>query len=185
MPTYSQSTVFFTEAPTPWGAFVGSFSCEGLFALDFPGNEPGLLTEPNHLPDKVHRYWEATCAALADCLVGHPIRQMPPLDLRDGTEFQRRVWSQLKKLRPGSTLSYQELAHAVGAPKAARAVGAACGANPIPVLIPCHRVLTSTGALGGFSGGLEWKRRLLQIEGITFLNSTTPSKDPELVLDLA
>jgi len=72
----------------------------------------------------------------------------------------------LRKIKPGSTRSYSELAGAVGKPQAARAVGGACGANPIPVLIPCHRVLAANRKIGGFSGGLEWKRRLLEREGV-------------------
>lgn len=66
----------------------------------------------------------------------------------------------------GETKSYGEIAMELHRPLASRAVGGACGANPIPVLVPCHRVLAANGRLGGFSGGLEWKRRLLAIEGI-------------------
>lgn len=90
---------------------------------------------------------------------------LPPLDLHGGTTFQQRVWQELRKIPPGRTRSYAEVAAAVGSPQAARAVGGACGANPIPLLVPCHRVLASGGRLGGFSGGLDWKRRLLALEG--------------------
>ena len=83
-----------------------------------------------------------------------------------GTEFQQRVWSALKEIPSGETRSYGEVAASIRSPKATRAVGSACGANPIPVLIPCHRVLASGGRLGGFSGGLDWKRRLLMVEGV-------------------
>lgn len=67
----------------------------------------------------------------------------------------------------GATMSYGEIAAKLNNPRASRAVGGACGANPIPLLVPCHRVLAANGRLGGFSGGLDWKRRLLAIEGIT------------------
>lgn len=70
------------------------------------------------------------------------------------------------RIPPGETRSYGEIAAALGQPLASRAVGGACGANPIPVLVPCHRVLAANGRLGGFSGGLDWKRRLLAIEGV-------------------
>jgi len=70
------------------------------------------------------------------------------------------------KLAPGRTKSYGEIARAIGKPKAVRAVGGACGANPIPVLVPCHRVLAAHGKIGGFSSGLAWKRELLKREGI-------------------
>ena len=68
----------------------------------------------------------------------------------------------------GQTRSYGEIARAIGRPKGMRAVGGACGANPIPVLVPCHRVLAAKGKLGGFSGGLDWKRTLLEREGVRF-----------------
>ena len=89
---------------------------------------------------------------------------LPPLDLSAGTEFQKEVWRALLKIRMGETMSYGEVARAIGKPKALRAVGGACGANPIPVFVPCHRVLAANNKLGGFSSGLQWKRRLLEIE---------------------
>jgi O-6-methylguanine DNA methyltransferase len=90
---------------------------------------------------------------------------MPPLDLCAGSEFQRRVWRALRRIPPGRTATYGQIAQAIGHPRAVRAVGGACGANPIPVLIPCHRVVAAGGGLGGFSGGLAWKRLLLAREG--------------------
>lgn len=88
-----------------------------------------------------------------------------PLDLASATPFQRKVWAELRRIPSGTTLGYRELARRVGAPRAARAVGQAVGANPIPIVIPCHRVIRSNGALGGFSAGLEIKRWLLHHEG--------------------
>lgn len=72
----------------------------------------------------------------------------------------------MKKIKPGNTRSYGEIARSIGKPKAVRAVGGACGANPIPVLIPCHRVLAANRKIGGFSGVLEWKKTLLSREGV-------------------
>ena len=86
-----------------------------------------------------------------------------PLD-PDGTEFQRQVWKALLDIPYGETTSYGELAQTIDRPKAARAVGAANGANPIPIVIPCHRVIGSTGALTGFGGGLPTKQWLLAHE---------------------
>ena len=83
-----------------------------------------------------------------------------------GTEFQKSVWNALRKISPGKTKSYGEIAKAIGKPKAVRAVGGACGANPVPVLVPCHRVLAANKKLGGFSGGLDWKRKLLAREDV-------------------
>jgi O-6-methylguanine DNA methyltransferase len=104
-------------------------------------------------------------AALKSILAGRAPKQLPPLDLT-GTDFQKSVWRALQKISPGQTKSYGEIARAIGRPKAVRAVGGACGANPVPVLIPCHRVLAANGKLGGFSGGLDWKRVLLAREGV-------------------
>jgi O-6-methylguanine DNA methyltransferase len=90
---------------------------------------------------------------------------LPPLDLSGGTGFQQRVWRALRRIGWGRTKSYAQVAEAIGSPTAVRAVGGACGANPIPVLVPCHRVLAANLRLGGFSGGLNWKRTLLAREG--------------------
>jgi methylated-DNA-[protein]-cysteine S-methyltransferase len=82
----------------------------------------------------------------------------------DGTEFQRRVWDELRAIPYGETRSYAELARALGKPGAARAVGSANARNPITVIVPCHRVIGSSGDLAGFSGGVERKRLLLDLE---------------------
>jgi len=95
---------------------------------------------------------------------GQPVRFTVPLDLRAGTAFQQAVWRTLRKIPRGETRSYAWVARKIGKPKAARAVGAACGANPVPIIVPCHRVVASDGSLGGFGGGLPLKRRLLALE---------------------
>jgi methylated-DNA-[protein]-cysteine S-methyltransferase len=86
-----------------------------------------------------------------------------PLALR-GTPFQLSCWNALREIGYGETRSYSEIARVIGRPAAVRAVGAANGANPIPIIIPCHRVIGSSGALTGFGGGLDVKRRLLDFE---------------------
>lgn len=89
-----------------------------------------------------------------------------PIPVRfHGTDFQRRAWEALRRIPAGKTWSYRRLAEELGDPKATRAVGAANGQNPIPVVVPCHRVIGSDGSLTGFGGGLERKRWLLQHEG--------------------
>ncbi|MFA6009106.1 MAG: methylated-DNA--[protein]-cysteine S-methyltransferase [Desulfobacteraceae bacterium] len=90
-----------------------------------------------------------------------------PLHL-SGTPFQKSVWSELIKIPFGETRSYQDIAKAVGSPSASRAVGSACGKNPVPIVVPCHRVITKSGGLGGYSGGLGIKKTLLKIEGLSF-----------------
>lgn len=89
-----------------------------------------------------------------------------PLDPQ-GTDFQKQVWQQLLKIPYGQTISYGEQAQRLGRPQAARAVGAANGKNPIGIIIPCHRVIGASGHLTGFAGGLEVKRQLLDLEGIS------------------
>ena len=86
------------------------------------------------------------------------------LNLR-GTEFQRAVWNELLRIPYGATITYAELARRIGKPSAIRAVGAANGANPVPVIVPCHRVIGSNGTLTGYGGGIERKQWLLALEG--------------------
>ena len=83
-----------------------------------------------------------------------------------GTEFQRAVWNALLEIPYGETRSYSEIARAIGRPDAVRAVGTANGANPIPIIIPCHRVIGANGSLTGFGGGLDVKRQLLMLEAL-------------------
>lgn len=83
-----------------------------------------------------------------------------------GTDFQQKVWQEINKIPYGQTVSYQEIAKAIGSPKAVRAVGTSVGKNPFGIIVPCHRVLASNGSLGGYAGGLESKKLLLKIENI-------------------
>lgn len=82
----------------------------------------------------------------------------------DGTEFQRAVWHAMAAVPYGETRSYAQLARAAGRPRASRAVGSACGRNPLPIVVPCHRIVTSDGQLGGYSGGVNIKAELLELE---------------------
>lgn len=91
--------------------------------------------------------------------------KMPPLDLR-GTPFQLEVWNALIAIPPGETRTYGEIAREIGRPTAVRAVGQACGANPVGYVVPCHRVLGANQALTGYAGGLPTKKKLLQREGV-------------------
>jgi len=83
-----------------------------------------------------------------------------------GTEFERKVWKALQGIPYGKSKSYGELAKQIGKPEASRAVGQAAGKNPVPIIIPCHRLLAANGKIGGFSMGLQEKRKLLSLEGI-------------------
>lgn len=154
--------------PTSEGEFIATYSPTGLTGLSFPGRgEKARHEEKNLTPDQ--RNWhKLTVVAVANVLAGKDPGELPPLDLTGTTSFQRRVWEIMRGIPLGKTLSYGEVAEAVGRATAVRATGGACGANPIPLLIPCHRVLAAHGGLGGFSGGLDWKRKLLAIEGVTY-----------------
>jgi O-6-methylguanine DNA methyltransferase len=159
-----KSTLQTCAVPTSDGTFVAYYSEKGLARLDFPSGKPPRCGEPT---GEARAWHKVTERAVNQAMRGEPILEMPPLDLSKGTEFQRQVWSALQKISCGKTKTYTEIATSVRKPKAARATGSACGANPIPLLIPCHRVLASGGKLGGFSGGLDWKRKLLQRENVT------------------
>ncbi len=112
----------------------------------------------------------ATAKAAIDRYLNDGARLKLPVDLADGTPLQRMVWLEIARIPHGETISYTTLAERVGFPRAVRAVASACGANPVPLVIPCHRVLAKDGTLGGFSlGGVEIKEILLGKETPTHL----------------
>ncbi|MCW5554451.1 MAG: methylated-DNA--[protein]-cysteine S-methyltransferase [Verrucomicrobiae bacterium] len=149
------------------GTFMALYSSKGLVGLNFPARrgttKPGAA---GAVPEVIRKWHSTTSVALKRALTGKSPRELPPLDVSSGTNFQQAVWRELCRLKTGETCSYGELARRIGRPNAGRAVGGACGANLIPVLIPCHRVLAANQKPGGFSGGLDWKRKLLEREGV-------------------
>jgi len=124
----------------------------GVSRIEFV-RRSGSATLPYDLEAQLKRYFS-----------GQRVRFRVPLDWSGATAFQRKVWRVLRRIPYGETRSYAWVAQQIGCPRAARAVGAACKANPIPILVPCHRVVRSDGGLGGFSGGLARKRALLRLE---------------------
>jgi methylated-DNA-[protein]-cysteine S-methyltransferase len=136
--------------------------------LGLVGSEAGLnrvLWSANGLPDESCAVLEAAAAQLDAYFAGDLIEFDLPLDL-DGTDFQRQCWLALATIPYGQTVSYGEQARRLGlGPDAARAVGAANGQNPLPLVLPCHRVIGADGSLTGFGGGLHLKRFLLEHEG--------------------
>ncbi len=129
----------------------------GIAELRFPGAPPGELAAPTPIVEKLAR-------ELGEYFQGGRTTFDLPL-LLQGTAFQIAVWEELRKIPYGTAITYGELAATVGRPRSARAVGQAVGANPVPIVIPCHRVLPISGGLGGFGPGTDWKRRLLDLEG--------------------
>jgi O-6-methylguanine DNA methyltransferase len=141
---------------TPAGVFRATFSPRGLRGLAFPAGHNGMAATTGP--------WGSMLAAELDAYLRGELTEFTvPLDLR-GTPFQLRVWEELRHIPYGETRSYLEVAVAIGTADRVRAVGAANGANPVPVIVPCHRVIGSDGRLVGFGGGLGWKRRLLDVE---------------------
>ena len=151
----------YTYMASPLGALLLVRDGTGLRQIVFAKN--GGPAEPQ--PD-----WQEDSAAfreVATQLKAYFAAQLRTFDLPlapEGTPFQQLVWGELLKIPYGETISYGELAHRIGNPKASRAVGLANGSNPIPIVIPCHRVIGSNGKLTGYGGGLPIKEKLLALE---------------------
>lgn len=116
----------------------------------------------NQLPPNAHT--EEAVSQLVEYFQGERTEFDLRIDVQQGTDFQRQVWKELHTIPYGSIVSYRELATAIGNAKAVRAVGRANGMNPIPIIVPCHRVIGSDGLLTGYALGLELKQRLLNLE---------------------
>ena len=144
------------RAPIGWLTIEASD--QGVFGLSFGERGPAQAA----VSALARAHLEAARQALADYFAGRP-PSLPALDLQ-GSDFQRLVWRALLDIPWGEVRTYGEVAEALGRPGAARAVGAANGRNPVAILVPCHRVVAAGGRLGGYSGGLEVKRRLLAHE---------------------
>lgn len=158
-------TIRWTCFDSPVGRMLIAATSKGICRLTFDGGEESLrrnfpnatiVEDAGGLRDLVERTLEAIDRPLAAPDL--------PIDV-GGTAFQEAVWRELRKIPPGETRSYAEIAAAIGRPGAVRAVGSANGDNHVAVLIPCHRVIRSDGSLGGYAGGLDRKRRLLEAEG--------------------
>ena len=121
---------------------------------------------PDHRPVRDAGRHSAIKADLKRYLKGARVKFNAKTDISIGTDFQRMVWRELGNIPYGETRSYKWVADGVGCPKGSRAVGQANGRNPLPIIIPCHRVINSDGSLGGYSGGIEIKKMLLGIEGV-------------------
>ncbi len=151
-----------------WGRFVFAWSDAGLILLGLPnrpaGEHLGQLAARGVVIDSTSEVPEKFRAALRAYVDGDPGPLAAlPVD-EPGTEFQQRVWSALRTIPAGETRTYGRVARDVGKPGAAHAVGSACSANLAMIAIPCHRVLTQSGRIGGYAGGLKWKQRLLEHE---------------------
>jgi methylated-DNA-[protein]-cysteine S-methyltransferase len=150
--------------PSPLGEMIAPASDRGIAGDWFEGQK--------HLPD--HGGWTADAhhpllvqatQQLEEYFAGRRTSFDLPLDLQGGTAFQQSVWQALLAIPHGGRTTYATLSREIGSPAAVRAVGAAVGRNPLSIVVPCHRVLGSGGALTGYAGGLERKTALLKLEG--------------------
>lgn len=160
----------FTTGKSPLGSVLVASTDRGVCAVSLRESDEGAeeSLRARFPKAKIDRDDEALRPALDSVLAriaGRRFDLALPLDLQ-GTDFQREVWNQLLSIPPGSTRSYLDVAQAINRPKATRAVAQACGANPVAVVVPCHRVVMSDGSLGGYSGIPGVKKALLAAEGV-------------------
>ncbi len=151
------------KIPSPVGELELFASDQGLVALLWENHRPGRVRLGESVRDEHHPVLLATERQLREYFAGRRESFSIPLDMQ-GTRFQKDVWEALLAIPFGETRSYAQLAVQVGNLSATRAVGAANGRNPISIIVPCHRVIGSSGKLTGFAGGLETKAHLLDLE---------------------
>jgi len=147
---------------TPWGPWLLVASSSGIVRVSL--TTAGQQYAPGPGSDEAGDILATAREQILAYLRGERHRFDVPLDLGEATQFQRRVWEACEAVPYGATMTYTDLAETIGTPRAARAVGQALGKNPVPVLIPCHRIVASDGSLGGYGGGLALKRALLALE---------------------
>ncbi len=163
------ASIYYAFHPSPLGLIGIAGSDQGLTRIVL------ALPDESHFVDHLKNTFQSECLKKPDFFES-VVKQLSlyfsgdlerfdcPLDLSRGTPFQQKVWQELTNIPYGTTISYRTLAEAIGQPKAFRAVGNANGKNPLPLIIPCHRVIQGNGSLGGYTGGLHIKRFLLDHE---------------------
>lgn len=156
---------FYKEINSPVGRLKIIASNIGLAAILWEDDNPDRVRVRTYTENNTHPVLINTERELMEYFEGKRITFSLALD-PIGTEFQKTVWNALSTIPYGETRSYRDIATQIGNVKAVRAVGAANGKNPISIVVPCHRVIGSSGELTGFAGGLEVKARLLSLEGI-------------------
>ena len=156
----------FCSFASPLGTILIAATKNGLCSVKL-GNDPSrlqrLLAEEFSEAEIVQTDLEELKQKILSFIRGEASLTRLPLDIR-GTVFQRRVWDQLRRIPRGETRTYRDIARAIGAPDAMRAVGSACGANPVALVVPCHRAVRTDGGLGGYAWGVSRKKRLLALE---------------------
>jgi AraC family transcriptional regulator of adaptative response/methylated-DNA-[protein]-cysteine methyltransferase len=158
-------TIRYAMLDTPLGRMLVAATGKGICRLTFDEDAGALRRRfPNATIERADAAMASLISGVMEAIETPKAVHSLPLDVA-GTAFQEAVWRELRKIPPGETRSYADIAAAVGDPKATRAVGTANGSNPVAILVPCHRVIRSDGTLGGYAGGLDRKRKLLTAEG--------------------
>jgi AraC family transcriptional regulator, regulatory protein of adaptative response / methylated-DNA-[protein]-cysteine methyltransferase len=164
----------FTTGASPLGSVLVAATDRGVCTISLRESDAGAEEHlrarfPKAEIKRDDAALKQTLDTVRERIAGRELDSALPLDLK-GTDFQREVWSQLLAIPPGSTRSYLDVAQAIKRPKATRAVAQACGANPVAVVVPCHRVVMSDGSIGGYSGLPGVKAALLSVEGVAVPN---------------
>ena len=158
----AMATRYWHEVDSPVGPLLLTSDGAALTRVHF--QSPGRPLRPERTWQHDKSPFKTACAQLKEYFAGRRRDFSVRLSLA-GTDFQRMVWQALQAIPYGETITYGELARRIGQPTAARAVGLANGSNPVPIIVPCHRVIGADGSLTGFGGGLRTKRHLLELEG--------------------
>ena len=159
-------TIRFSCFPSPLGTVLVAATEKGVCAVKLGPDAAKLelmLAKEFNAAELVREPMQDVREKIVSFITGAGTLARVPVDIR-GTVFQRRVWEELRRIPRGETRTYGQIAAAVGAPAAVRAVGSACGANPVALVVPCHRAVRTDGGLGGYAWGLPVKKRLLEIE---------------------
>lgn len=161
-------TIRYARIASPLGTILLAATAQGICSLKLGDDREKLkrllseeFSEAQLVEDP--RGLRPFCEKVLAFLAGDASLAKVPVDIR-GTIFQRKVWDELRRIPAGETRTYKDIAKAIGAPAAVRAVGSACGANPVALVVPCHRALRTDGGLGGYAWGLKRKKRLLELE---------------------
>jgi AraC family transcriptional regulator of adaptative response/methylated-DNA-[protein]-cysteine methyltransferase len=158
-------TIRYAMLDTPLGRMLVAATAKGICRLTFDEDVATLRRRfPNAAIAPADTAMAALISGVLQAIEAPAAAPDLPIDVA-GTAFQEKVWRELRRIPPGETRSYADIAAAIGDPRATRAVGTANGSNPVAVLVPCHRVIRSDGTLGGYAGGLDRKRKLLAAEG--------------------
>ena len=166
-----QRVIYYTQLNSPWGPLFlagtekSICSCQFLRGKDISSLISQLREKPDHVAQENALPLAAAITALEHYFSGETKPLSHALDLQ-GTPFQLMVWSALREISLGKVATYGEIAAEIGRPRAARAVGQACGSNNVVLFVPCHRVVAAQGKLGGFGGGLSLKKALLLHDGV-------------------